>query len=75
MKEKLEIIVARIDERLTATNSVIDEIKSNHLPHISMDIKELRVGQEKTNLKIAYWSGTVVAAVAIVEVILKIFFK
>ena len=69
--EKIEVTVARLEEKQAALAGQVSEIKDNHLVHISEDIRDLQAGQTKTDLKIAYWSGSIGAVLAVLQIILK----
>ena len=68
--EELNIGLARLQENHQSLSRLVYEIKDNHLVHLKEDVEELRSGQKKTDLKIAYWTGGVGVVLAIVQIII-----
>ena len=60
-----------MEEKHEALSDVVYEIKDNHLVHLADDIKEIRKEVGKLGLKIAYWSGGIGVASAVVQYLLK----
>ena len=60
--------IARLDERTKVHGEFIDEMRSNHLPHIYQRLG----GIEK---RIAYYTGGIGAALGILQTILTFFVK
>lgn len=54
---KIDISVARLEERQVALDGIVKEIKDNHLVHISDDVKSLKQQVDKLSMKIAYYTG------------------
>lgn len=57
--------------RLTKVETVLYEIRDNHLVHLSNDIAELQQSVGNLNVKLASWSGGIVVALWIIEQFLK----
>ena len=45
----------------------VDKIMTNHLPHLQAGLTELQVGLNRIDNKLAYWSGGIIVAMAILQ--------
>ncbi len=63
--------IIRLEEKIDAATKVIDEIKNNHLVHLSNDVKELSKSIGNINVKLGMWSGGIVVVIWILERFIK----
>ena len=68
MRQEREL---EIESRLTKLETTLNEVATNHLPHLSEDIKKLERTIGKINVKLGYWSGGIVVAVWLLERFIK----
>ena len=59
------------ESRLTKVETILFEIRDNHLVHLSSDIKDLQQSIGNINVKLAGWSGGIVVALFILDKIVK----
>ena len=60
-----------IEQRLTRIETTLLDITTNHLLHLSEDLKECKIGLGKIDVKLAYWSGSIVATIWILDKFIK----
>lgn len=53
----------------------INEIKTNHLEHLSSDIKELKNDVQAIKIQIARWGGAILVIIPIGQIIIDKLFK
>ena len=59
--------IIRVEEKINALASMLDEVKNNHLAHISSDLKELHEKVDSINVKMGMWVGGAVVVMWVVE--------
>lgn len=64
-----------IEQRLTRLETKLDDVISNHLAHISEDIKTCKDSIGNINVKLAKWGGIIIGVGTILQVIVNNYFK
>jgi hypothetical protein len=59
------------ESRLTKVETVLFEIRDNHLVHLAADIKDLQSSVGNINNKLAYWSGSIIAVTYLLDKFIK----
>lgn len=55
------------ESRLTRVETILFEIRDNHLVHLANDIENLQTSVGNLNIKLAGWSGGIVVALWVLE--------
>ena len=71
MNPTIETEIAVLKEQLKYVVESIDSIKENHLPHIYNRLEKLDERFGKIETRIAYYSGGIVVAMALLQFIFK----
>lgn len=70
-KVETESRVATLEANHKEISRVIDEIKNNHLVHLSNDIAEVKKAVDELRVSFAKWTGGLAVAIMAVQLILK----
>lgn len=57
----------KLSGRVDLVQTIVNEIKDNHLVHIATQIETIQTNVGNLNVKLAMWSGGIVVAVWIME--------
>jgi hypothetical protein len=58
-------------DKIIRVEKKLNEICENHLPHISLDIKELQKSINSINIKLALYAGGILVGVWVLDKIFK----
>lgn len=64
---EIENRLSTLEANYTSLDDKIEEIKGNHLVHLSNDIKELQKSVLNIDKKLAMWSGGIVVAIWVMD--------
>lgn len=70
-KVETESRVATLEANHKEISRVIDEIKNNHLVHLSSDIAEVKRAVDDLKISMAKWTGGLAVAMLVIELLIK----
>ena len=61
-----EVDIAVLDNRVKSVEHFVEEMTTNHLPHLYQGINDLK-------LKMAYWAGGATVSIIIAQILIQIY--